>query len=49
MTLLEPILVPGPCQATVKYFNKFWKFHKFLKIDVPTKMPLKSFFDSNTP
>ena len=30
-------LVPEPGHATVKYFNKFSKFHRFLEMDVSHK------------
>ena len=49
MALPEPIVVLEPGYATLKYFNKFWKFHKFLRMGVPRKMLLKSFVDSNVP
>ena len=43
-------LVPESSHAAVKYFNKFFKFHGFLKMDVsPKKMLLNLFVDPNTP
>ena len=35
--ILSHSFLSEPGQATVKYFNKFSKFHKFLKMDVSHK------------